>query len=67
MKLILNNSYHTICNDSCKYLDSNSPLGCTPKGFNFKMLLDPFKEQLNMPPVIIKQGNLIGGYFLEEA
>jgi len=63
MKIMLNNGYHTIGYNSCKYLDSNSSFCCTPKGFNLKMLLNPFKELLYMPPVLIKQGNLIGGGF----
>ena len=63
LKIMLNNSYHTICDDSCKYLDSNSTFGCASKGFNLKMLLNPFKEEFHMPPVLIEQGNLINRGF----
>ena len=56
----LNDSNKAIRDDCHMDLDSNSILGLSPEGFDTKMLLDPFEEQLNLPSVAIKLGNILG-------
>lgn len=43
--------------------DSNSILGLSLEGFDTKMLLDPFEEQLDLPSVSIKQGDILSSKF----
>ena len=56
------NGNQTVCNDGSIDLYSNSILRSAPKGFDVKMLLDPFKEEFNLPPFFIKQSYLRGFY-----
>ena len=42
--VVLNDSHHAICSDGRVYLDSDSSLSRTPKGFDFEMLFEPFEE-----------------------
>ena len=43
-EVMLHNSHHAVGCDGRVYLDSDSSLCRTPKGFDFEMLLDPLKE-----------------------
>ena len=46
-----------------KYSYSYSTLSCSPKGLDFKMLLDPFEKEFHLPTVFIKQSSLLSRYF----
>ncbi len=58
LEVVLNDSHHAICSDGRIYLDSDSSLSCAPEGLDFKMLLDPFKEQFHMPTIFVKESYL---------
>ena len=62
LKIMFHNCYHTICCNGTKYLYSYSTLSCSPKGLDFKMLLDPFKKSSTCQRVV-KQSNLFSRYF----
>ena len=61
-EVVLNDSYHAICCDGRIYLDSDSSLCRTPKGLDFEMLFNPFKEKFYTPTIFIKESNLCGRY-----
>ena len=42
--------------DLCHYC----VIGVANKGLNFEVLFDPFKEQLNLPALLINSGNGLG-------
>ena len=46
-----------VSGDSDPYLSFDRVLGSTEKGLDTKMLLDPFEEQLDLPPASIKLGD----------
>jgi len=60
LEVMLNDSHHAIRSDGRVYLDSNSSLCCTPKGFNLEMLFDPLKEEFYAPTIFIKESDLRG-------
>ena len=60
-EVMLNDSHLAICSDGRVYLDSDSSLCCTPKGFDLEMLFDPLKE-FHMPTIFVKESNLPGWY-----
>ena len=39
-------------------MGSHSILGVSPKGFNYDVLLYPFEENLNVPPMSVQAGDL---------
>ena len=59
-EVVLNDSHHAICSDGRVYLDSDSSLCRTPKGFDFEMLLNPFKEEFYTPTIFVEESNLCG-------
>ncbi len=61
-QVIPHNSHHAISSDGRVYLDSDSSLCRTPKGFDFEMLLNPLKEEFHAPTIFIKEGNLNSCY-----
>jgi len=62
LKIIINNSHHTICSAGRKYLNTYSALGCTPKEFDFKMQLYPFEKGFYLPTIFIEEFNLFSRY-----
>ena len=61
-KVMLNTSHHAICSDGRVYLDSYSSLSRSPKGFDFKVLFNPFKKEFHMSTIFIKKCYLCGRY-----
>jgi hypothetical protein len=57
IKIVFGNCYKTISRNSRVYLDSDGILCDSPEGFYMQVLLDPFKEQFNLPSILIKQCN----------
>ena len=62
--IIFNNTNETICDDGNMYLNADSVLTLAPKGLDLEVLLNPFKEHFNLPPVFVQKSNLT--YFKEE-
>ena len=60
LHVMFDNANETICDDSNMYLNADGILGFSPKGFDPKMLFNPLKEQLDLPPVFIKERNVLG-------
>lgn len=57
-EVVFNNCNETVRDDSDMYLNSDSILRFSPKGFDTEMLLNPFEKQFNLPSVAIKKGNV---------
>ena len=58
LHVMFDDTNEAICDDGNMYLNTDSILGFSPKGFDAEMLLDPLEEQLNLPPVFIKERNV---------
>lgn len=58
LHVMFNDANETVCDDGNMYLNTDCILGFTPKGLDAEMLLDPLEEQLNLPPVFIKECNV---------
>lgn len=56
-EIMFNNSDQTVGDDGHMYLYADCILGFSPKGFDTKMLLDPFEKQFDLPSVTVKKGN----------
>lgn len=59
-EVVLDNSDETVCDDGNMDLNTYRIVTLSPKGLDPKMLLDPFKEQFDLPPVFIKESNVLG-------
>jgi len=58
-EVVFNNGNKTVRDDGDMYLNSDCILRFTPKGFDAKVLLDPFEKQFDLPSVAIKKGDFI--------
>lgn len=56
-EVVFNNSNKTVSDDGDMYLYSDCILRFSPKGFDTKMLLNPFEKQFNLPSIAIKKGD----------
>ena len=56
-EVVFNNGNKTVRDDGDMYLNSDCILRFTPKGFDAKVLLDPFEKQFDLPSVAIKKGD----------
>jgi hypothetical protein len=56
-EIVFNNSDKTVGDDSDMYLYPDCIFRFSPKGFDTKMLLDPFEKQFNLPSIAVKEGN----------
>lgn len=60
LEVVFDDSNEAVGDDSNVYLDTHCILGLSPKSFDLKMLLDPFEKQLHLPPILVKQGDVLG-------
>jgi len=58
-EVVFNNGDETVGYDGHMYLYPDYILRFSPKGFDTKMLLDPFEKQFDLPSVAVKKGNFI--------
>jgi hypothetical protein len=58
-EVVFNNSDETVCDDGDMYLYPDCIFRFSSKGFDTKMLLNPFEKQFNLPSVAVKKGNFI--------
>ncbi len=56
-EIMFNDGYETVRDDGNMYLYPDCIFRFSPKGFDTKMLLDPFEKQFNLPSVAVKKGN----------
>ena len=59
-EVVFDDSNEAVGDDGNVYLDTHCVLGLSPKSFDLKMLLDPFEKQLHLPPILVKQGDVLG-------
>ena len=59
LKVVFDDTNDTIGDDSNVYLDTDSILRFSPKGFNSEVLLNPLEEQLNLPSVLVQKCNIL--------
>ena len=60
LEVVLNDSDETVCDDGNMDLNTYRIVTLSPKGLDPEVLLDPFKEQFDLPPVFIKESNVLG-------
>lgn len=60
LEVMLDNCNKAVRDDCDVDLYPHSILGVAPKPFDAQMLLDPFKEQLHLPAVAVKQPDILG-------
>ena len=58
-EVVFNNGDETVRDDGDMYLYPDCIFRFTPKGFDTKMLLDPFEKQFDLPSVAVNKGNFI--------
>ena len=59
LKVMLDDCNETACDDGNVYLYAHGILRLTPETLDLEMLLDPLEEQLHLPSVLIKQGDVL--------
>ena len=60
LEVVLNDSNETVCDDGNMNLNAHRIVTLSPERFDLEVLLDPFEEQLDLPPVFVKESNLLG-------
>ena len=60
LEVVFDDSNEAVGDDGNVYLETHCILGLSPKSFDLKMLLDPFEKQLHLPPILVKQGDVLG-------
>lgn len=58
---LLNNTNEAVRDDCHMNLDSDSILRLSPKGFDAKMLLNPFEEKFDLPSKSVKKRDILSG------
>ena len=58
-EVVFDNADETVCDNGDMYLDTHRIFTCSPKRFDFKMLLNPFEEQLYLPSVFVKKSYVL--------
>lgn len=60
LEVVFDDSNEAVGDDGNVYLYTHCILGLSPESFDLKMLLDPFEKQLHLPPILVKQGDILG-------
>ena len=60
LEVVLDDCNEAVCDDCNVNLYAHSILGFSPESFDLEMLLNPFEEQLHLPPVFIKKSDVLG-------
>lgn len=60
LEIVFDDTNDTVGDDCNVYLDTDCILRFSPKGFDSEVLLNPFKEQLNLPSVLVQKCNILG-------
>lgn len=59
LEVMFNDGDEAVCNDGDMYLNSYGIFRCTPEGFDSKVLLNPFKKQLNLPSISVQECDVL--------
>ena len=60
LKVVFDDSDEAIGDDGNVYLYSDSILGLTPEGFDAQVLFNPLEKEFDLPPVLVKECNVLG-------
>ena len=60
LEIVLNDSDETVCDDGNMDLDTYSIVTLSPERLDLKVLLNPLEEQLDLPPIFIKERDVFG-------
>ena len=60
LEVVLNNTDETVGDDGNMDLNTYRIVGLSPERLDLEVLLDPFEKQLDLPPVFIKEGDVLG-------
>ena len=59
-EVVLDDSDETVCDDGDMDLNTHCIIALSPKRLDLEVLLDPFEEQLDLPPVFVKECDVLG-------
>ena len=59
-EIVLNDSDETVCNDGNMNLNAHGIVTLSPERLDPEVLLNPFEEQFDLPPVFIKESDVLG-------
>ena len=59
LKVMLDDCNETVCDDCNVYLYAHGIFRLTPEMLDLEMLLDPFEEELHLPPILVEQGDVL--------
>ncbi len=60
LEVMLDDGNEAVCDDGNVNLYAHSILGFSPEPLDLEMLFDPFEKQLHLPPIFIKESNVLG-------
>ena len=60
LEIVLNDSDEAVCDDGDMNLDTYRIVALSPERLDPKVLLNPLKKQLDLPPVFIKECDVLG-------
>ncbi len=60
LEVMFDDTNDTVGDDCNVYLDTDSILRFSPKGFDSEMLFNPLEKQLNLPSVLVQKCNILG-------
>ena len=59
LEVVFDNGNEAVGDDGHMYLYSDCIFGLSPETLDLEVLLDPFEEELHLPPIFIEQGNVL--------
>lgn len=59
-EVVLNDTDETVCDDGNMNLNAHCIVALTPERLDLEVLLNPFEEELDLPPVFIKESDVLG-------
>ena len=60
LEVMLDDSDETVCDDGNMNLNTHRIVALSPERLDLEVLLDPFEEQLDLPPIFVKEGDVLG-------
>jgi len=60
LEVVLNDTDETVCDDGNMNLNAHCIVALTPERLDLEVLLNPFEEELDLPPVFIKESDVLG-------
>ena len=60
LEVVLNDTDETVCDDGNVNLNAHGIVALTPERLDLEVLLDPFEKEFDLPPVFIKESDILG-------